>query len=83
MEISFTKINDRGVHCLNPSETAHAKMFYVYIFNIDSLITSHDQKIDIERINDYHILCYSIEEVDSLKWEISIDSSEFRNKICR
>jgi len=83
VEISSTKINDRGVHCLNPGETEHAKMFYVYIFNIDSLITNYDQKTDIERIDDYHILCYSIEELDSLKWEISIDSLAFRNKMCR
>jgi len=24
-----------------------------------------------------------IEELDSLKWEISLDSLEFRNKMCR
>jgi hypothetical protein len=83
LKISSTKINSRKVCCMKPGETQHAEMIYVYIFNIDSLIRSYEQKLDIEHFDDYHVLCYSIEELESLKWEITLDSLEFRDKICR
>ena len=68
------KVNKKEKYCLKPSITENFDRLYIYIFDADSLTRYYNQNLDMQNFNDYHVIPISRELLDSLKWEITLDS---------
>jgi hypothetical protein len=78
VEISKTKKNCKEFFCLDPSETVEANKLYLYLFDVNSLIKNFDENLNPEHFNDYHVLYYTIDHMDSINWEIALDSLQLK-----
>lgn len=76
--LNIIENNSKRRYCLNPAETKNTKGLYVFIFNVDSLYKSYNLNLSSKYFNDYHVLYYTIDHLDSIKWEITIDSLEIK-----